>query len=88
MNLLPEKIVCITGSSRGIGRATALECSKQGARGLILHYLGDDATTSEVLALKSEIENARKEYCKVITVPGDIADPMTSKNVCTSKKDE
>ena len=77
MSLLLGKIVCITGSSRGIGRATAIECAKHGASGLILHYFGDDATTDEVLTLKLEIERQFASIA-IVTVPGDIADPATS----------
>ncbi|TDL28639.1 NAD(P)-binding protein [Rickenella mellea] len=80
MQLLSAKIVCITGASRGIGRATAIECAKHGATGLILHYLGDEATESEINTLKSEIEEAHK-HSQVVTIPGDIADSRTSTNI-------
>ena len=78
--LLASKIVCITGASRGIGRACAVECARHGATGLILHYFGDDATTKEVESLKSEIESLHT-HCKVVYVPGDIAQRATSLKV-------
>ena len=78
--LLVNKIVCITGASRGIGRACAVECARHGATGLILHYFGDDATTREVESLKSEIESLHT-HCKVVYVPGDIAERETSLKV-------
>lgn len=81
MSLLAGKVVCITGSSRGIGRACAVECAKHGAVGLILHYLGDAATEAEVLDLKAEIENQHRP-AKAIVVPGDIANPDTATKVC------
>ncbi|KAJ3551602.1 hypothetical protein NM688_g4610 [Phlebia brevispora] len=77
MSLLTGKIVCVTGSSRGIGRACAIECAKHGATGLVLHYFGDDVTEGEIRSLKAEIEGAYT-YAKVATVPGDIADPATA----------
>lgn len=78
--LLAKKIVCITGASRGIGRACAVECAKHGATGLILHYYGDEATTKEVQTLKEEIESLHT-HSKVVAVPGDIAQRETSQKV-------
>jgi L-rhamnose 1-dehydrogenase len=80
MSLLTGKVVCITGSSRGIGRACAVECAKHGAAGLVLHYLGDQVTEQEVLSLKEEIE-AKYPPSKAVVVPGDIGDPATSAKV-------
>lgn len=79
MALATGKIICITGSSRGIGRACAMEFSKQGAFGLILHYYGDEETNQEVKTLQESIQNSSQT--KTLTVPGDIADPETSKKI-------
>ncbi|KAK0233126.1 NAD(P)-binding protein [Armillaria fumosa] len=75
MALASNKIVCITGASRGIGRGCALEFAKHGASGLVLHYFETD---EEIVSLKAEIElyNTR-----VVTVYGDISDPATSTRV-------
>lgn len=80
MSLLANKVVCITGSSRGIGRACAVEAARHGATGLVLHYFGDDATTKEAAALKEEIESTFPG-AKAVTVPGDIAEAATAKKV-------
>ncbi|KIP03956.1 hypothetical protein PHLGIDRAFT_25856 [Phlebiopsis gigantea 11061_1 CR5-6] len=80
MALLAGKIVCITGSSRGIGRACAIECAKHGATGLILHFLGDAETEQEVLSLQHEIES-NYAPAKAVGVPGDISDPATSSKI-------
>ena len=80
MSLLANKVVCITGASRGIGRACAVECAKNGATGFILHYYGDEATTKEIESLKEEIET-KYAPAKVVAVPGDIAQRETSKKV-------
>lgn len=78
MSLTPNKVVCITGASRGIGRACVLEFAKQGASGLILHYLGDAETAREVQALQTEVEALGAH---AIAVPGDIAAFETSKQI-------
>lgn len=76
--LLKDKIVAITGSSRGIGRACALESAKQSAAGLVLHYYGDQETTNEIQALQHEISLLS---CRSVIVPGDIAHQETAKQV-------
>lgn len=81
MSLLSGKIVCITGSSRGIGKACALQSTKHGAIGLILHYYGDEETSAEITLLKEEIEGISTK-AKVVTISGDIGDPKTSAKVC------
>ncbi|GJJ08801.1 hypothetical protein Clacol_003020 [Clathrus columnatus] len=76
--LLKDKIVAITGSSRGIGRACAIESAKQGAKGLILHYYGDEVTTNEVYALQNQLSTTG---CNSVIIPGDIANQETSKEI-------
>lgn len=80
MSLLANKIVCITGASRGIGRACALETVKYGAGGLILHFYGDKDTTLEMQSLTLEV-SAINSATTVVAVPGDIADPTTAAKV-------
>ena len=77
MSLLQGKVVCITGASRGIGRATAIEACQHGAFGLILHYLGDGETTEEMQSLNKEVSEIN-EACKIIAIPGDIGSRSTS----------
>ena len=81
MALLADKVVCITGSSRGIGRACAIESAKHGATGLILHYFGDQETEAELRSLEVEINLTTRNNCRVVGVPGDIADSGTSQQV-------
>ncbi|KAF8640413.1 hypothetical protein AX17_000079 [Amanita inopinata Kibby_2008] len=78
MALVLNKVACITGASRGIGRACAVEFAKHGVSALVLHYLGDEATETEMKSLREELE---RENVKVAIVPGDIADPATSTKV-------
>ncbi|EMD42067.1 hypothetical protein CERSUDRAFT_42976 [Gelatoporia subvermispora B] len=79
MSLLQGKVVCITGASRGIGRACAVESAKQGANGLILHFLGDAETQAEIDTLKQDIEAGHP--ARIVAVPGDIANAATSENI-------
>ena len=80
MSLLTTKVIVITGASRGIGRACAVETAKYGATGLVLHYFGDEATTKEIQNLKEDIESTYT-HAKVVVVPGDIAHRQTSLKV-------
>ncbi|CAK5280521.1 unnamed protein product [Mycena citricolor] len=86
MALVLNKVVCISGASRGIGRGCALEFAKHGATGLILHYFGDAETEKEIQSLKHEIESnsAYTQKPKVVVVPGDISDPTTSSKIVQS----
>ncbi|TFK41197.1 hypothetical protein BDQ12DRAFT_429992 [Crucibulum laeve] len=78
MSLVANKVVCITGASRGIGRACALEFVKHGASALILHYLGDVDTEAEVQSLKNEVED---QGVKTAVIAGDIGDPATAASI-------
>lgn len=79
MALLSDKVVAITGSSRGIGRACALESAKHGAKAIVLHYLGDTDTINDVKTLQSEI--AKTYGALTVIVAGDIGEPDTSARV-------
>jgi L-rhamnose 1-dehydrogenase len=69
------KVVLVTGSSRGIGRACAIQSATHGASALVLHYFGDEITTQEVKSLQNTVGQLD---CKSIVVPGDISEPQTS----------
>ncbi|WP_151751886.1 SDR family NAD(P)-dependent oxidoreductase [Acinetobacter bereziniae] len=54
--LLKDKVVVITGASRGIGRAAALECAKQGADVVIAYSgrpTGNDAAQSLIIEIQA-----------------------------------
>lgn len=69
--LLENKIVLITGASRGIGRATAIEAARQGAH-VALNTFRDEAAAAEVVA---EIEALGR---RAIAVDGDVAQPESA----------
>ncbi|SPO24778.1 related to Glucose 1-dehydrogenase / peroxisomal 2,4-dienoyl-CoA reductase [Ustilago trichophora] len=84
-NLLPGKIVAITGASRGIGRACALACAAHGAKGVIVHYFGDAVTKAEAETLQDELA---KLGAKGILVPGDIANAEVGQSIADAAEKE
>lgn len=64
--LLENKVVLITGASRGIGRATAIEAGRQGAD-VAINTFRDDAVAAEVVA---EIEALGR---KAVVFDADVA---------------
>jgi 3-oxoacyl-[acyl-carrier protein] reductase len=67
MMLLKDKIALITGSSRGIGAATARLFAKHGA-GVVINYVKNEDAARHVLA---EIE---EEGGKAILIHADVTD--------------
>ncbi len=62
---LKQKVIVITGGSSGIGKATALECFRQGANIAIVanHQYAIDHTVKEISELKVEGRAIFKGYC-------------------------
>lgn len=69
--LLENKVVLITGASRGIGRATAIEAARQGAN-VAINTFRDDAVAAEVVA---EIEALGR---KAVVFDADVALPESA----------
>ena len=70
---LQGKVALITGSSRGIGRAIAIEFAKEGVSGIILNYVHNDVKAEET---KEIIE---KLGVKVLLVKADISKRESAK---------
>ena len=75
--LLDNKVVIVTGGSRGIGRAIAVGCAKEGAD-VVLNYWGDNDRSygrlSAVQEVVGEIETLGR---RVIAVEGNVAQRET-----------
>ena len=70
MSKLQGKVALVTGASKGIGAAIALELAKQGAE-VAVNYAGDKAGAEKVVA---EIKRAGG---RAIAVQANVADPDT-----------
>jgi 3-oxoacyl-[acyl-carrier protein] reductase len=77
MGLLDEKSAIVTGSARGIGRATAEAFAREGAKVLINDLDGDVAEQAA-----SEIEGETAVFAGDLTQPG-VPDELVSKAVDT-----
>lgn len=69
--LLEDKVVLITGASRGIGRATAIEAARQGANVAINTFHDAD----EAAAVVAEIEALGR---RAVALDGDVAQPESA----------
>jgi uncharacterized protein len=70
---LTGKLAVVTGASRGIGRALAVELAKSGC-GLILTALEEEE-------LKSLLDELRKYSLSVTAMPADLSDPVSRTNL-------
>ncbi|WP_110647240.1 SDR family NAD(P)-dependent oxidoreductase [Salinicola peritrichatus] len=68
--LLENKSVIITGASRGIGAAAALECARQGAN-VVIGYSGSESSRPLVKDLIAEIESLGRKAVEVGAPAGD-----------------
>lgn len=74
--LLKDKIAIITGGSRGIGKAIALEMAKEGAK-VVVNYTSD---SSKALA-DEVVEEARKLGTDGLAVKCDVSNFESSKTM-------
>jgi 3-oxoacyl-[acyl-carrier protein] reductase len=64
-----EKVILISGASRGIGAATAIRFAEAGARGVVIHYHQQEEAARRVAA------NAEKLGAEALTISADIGCP-------------
>ncbi|KAJ5612721.1 short-chain dehydrogenase/reductase SDR [Penicillium lagena] len=82
-NLLQNKVIAITGSSSGIGRAIATRCAQQGAS-MVLHHLGTPRTEQDALSLYDELPGSPtldKKPTSHIIVGGDLTEKDTPRKI-------
>ncbi|TXL67649.1 3-oxoacyl-[acyl-carrier-protein] reductase [Cerasibacillus terrae] len=72
--MLTEKVALVTGASRGIGRAIALELAKEGAD-IVVNYAGNKERAEEVV---KEIEEMGR---KAISIQADVSDEISVKKM-------
>jgi len=80
--LLEDKVVAVTGGSRGIGRAVALACARAGADVVVNFRTGGDADGSSGPG-QEVLEAIRGIGRRAIAVEGDVADPGTANAIVT-----
>jgi L-rhamnose 1-dehydrogenase len=69
--LLEGKTVLVTGGSKGIGRAAAIGCAREGAN-VAINYFSSDHEAHEVVAAIEALGR------RAIAVKGDVGDPATA----------
>jgi L-rhamnose 1-dehydrogenase len=75
--LLKDKVVIVTGASRGIGRAIAVTAAREGAD-VVLNYWGDnDATYNRRPAIREVLDNVASLGRRAIAVEGNVAERET-----------
>ncbi len=70
----PQRVVVVTGGSKGIGRAVALRFAGEGARLLLVHYDPDDSAIEEAVSLVSAAGGAAEGERLDVSAAGAVND--------------
>jgi L-rhamnose 1-dehydrogenase len=81
IRLLENKVVVVTGGSRGIGRAIAVESARHGAEVVINYWASNDASYGADEAISEVLKEIAALGRHATAVQGDIADPATARKV-------
>jgi L-rhamnose 1-dehydrogenase len=79
--LLENKSVIVTGASRGIGRAIAVECARHGADVLINYWGSNDASYGRDSAAAEVVAEVHAMNRRAIAVEADVADPAAGQSL-------
>ena len=75
--LLKDKVVIVTGGSRGIGRAIAVECARHGAHVVVNYWSPNDSSYGRAGAADEVLNEIGILGRGAIAVEGNVADPTT-----------
>jgi L-rhamnose 1-dehydrogenase len=84
--LLQDKVVIVTGGSRGIGRAIAVECARQGANVVVNFSRTPQAGTKG--PAEEVVEAITALGRRAVALQGDVADPATSRRLVEAAVEE
>jgi L-rhamnose 1-dehydrogenase len=79
--LLENKVVIVTGASRGIGRAIAIECARHGADVLVNYWGRNDASYGRESAVDEVVSSIQALHRRAIAVEADVADPQAGETL-------
>jgi L-rhamnose 1-dehydrogenase len=76
--LLKDKVVVVTGGSRGIGRAIAVECARHGADVLVNYWGRSDAGYGRDAAAREVMDEITALGRRAVLLEGDVGDAATA----------
>jgi L-rhamnose 1-dehydrogenase len=79
--LLKDKVVIVTGGSRGIGRAIAIECARHGADVVVNYWGENDALYGHRAAVAEVTTDIALLGRRAISVEGNVGDPATGQKL-------
>jgi L-rhamnose 1-dehydrogenase len=79
--LLQDKVVIVTGGSRGIGRAIAVECARQGADVVVNYSLRSDASYGRDKAAEETFQEIASLGRRALLLEGNIGEPATAQTL-------
>jgi len=81
LKLLDGKVVLVTGGSRGIGRAIALECARHGADVVVNYWAENDAQFGRRAAATQVVSDITLLGRRAIAIEGDVGEPGTGQKL-------
>ncbi|MFP3178236.1 MAG: SDR family NAD(P)-dependent oxidoreductase [Thermocladium sp.] len=72
LSMLAGKVILVTGASRGIGRAVAVECARRGASLLFINYARDEEGAEETAKLVGLVGSRAVLVRGDVSIEGDV----------------